>query len=85
MATHKQAEKRARQSLRRHERNRHFQTKLVNAIKKLRATTDKKRAEELLGPTVSVIDSTVSKNVIHKNTANRYKSRLTKFVRSLTF
>ena len=83
MATHKQAEKRARQTIKREARNKHFKTRLVNAMKKLRSLTDKKLASDLLSSTISIVDSSVSKNIIHRNTANRYKSRLTKFVQSL--
>jgi ribosomal protein S20 len=34
----------------------------------------------LLNPTVSVIDKAVNKGLIHRNTAARYKSRLTRHV-----
>ena len=84
MATHKQAVKRARQDIKRQGRNKHFSSRLVNAVKKLRAMTDKKKAEQLLAHTVSIIDKTVSKKVIHQNTASRYKSRLSKYVRTLS-
>jgi small subunit ribosomal protein S20 len=36
-----------------------------------------------LNPTISLIDKAVNKGIIHKNTAARYKSRLTKHVNSL--
>ena len=45
--------------------------------------TIKMEASELLGATVSVIDKAVNKVIIHKNTAARYKSRLTKHVSEL--
>ena len=40
-------------------------------------------APELLAPTVSLIDKMVNKGIIHRNTAARYKSRLTKHVAEL--
>jgi small subunit ribosomal protein S20 len=83
MANHKSAEKRVRQNAKRNEINRSNRSKLRTQIKKLRAavsSSDKKLSGELLTPTVSVIDKAVNKGLIHKNTAARYKSRLTKHV-----
>ena len=86
MANHKSAEKRVRQNAKRNEINRSKRSKLRTQIKKLRATlttADKGQAGELLNPTVSLIDKAVNKGLIHKNTAARYKSRLTKHVSGL--
>jgi small subunit ribosomal protein S20 len=83
MANHKSAEKRVRQNVKRNEINRSNRSKLRTQIKKLRAavaSSDKNLSGELLNPTVSVIDKAVNKGLIHKNTAARYKSRLTKHV-----
>ncbi|MGH9949235.1 MAG: 30S ribosomal protein S20 [Pyrinomonadaceae bacterium] len=83
MANHKSAEKRVRQNAKRNEINRSNRSKLRTQIKKLRvavSASDKKLSTELLNPTVSVIDKAVNKGLIHKNTAARYKSRLTKHV-----
>ncbi len=83
MANHKSAEKRVRQNAKRNEINRSNRSKLRTQIKKLRSAvsaSDKKLSGELLNPTVSVIDKAVNKGLIHKNTAARYKSRLTKHV-----
>jgi len=83
MANHKSAEKRVRQNAKRNEINRANRSKLRTQIKKLRtaiAQHDKSQSGELLSPTVSLIDKAVNKGVIHKNTAARYKSRLTKHV-----
>jgi small subunit ribosomal protein S20 len=86
MANHKSAEKRVRQNVKRNEINRSNRSKLRTQIKKLRgalASTDKNQSTELLNPTVSLIDKAVNKGLIHKNTAARYKSRLTKHVSEL--
>ena len=86
MANHKSAEKRVRQTAKRNEINRSNRSKLRTQIKKLRgalASSDKKVSGELLNPTVSIIDKAVNKGLIHKNTAARYKSRLTKHVSEL--
>lgn len=75
-----------RQNARRNEINRSNRSKLRTSIKKLRAAVashDQSGSTELLIPTVSLIDKAVNKGIIHKNTAARYKSRLTKHVNDL--
>jgi len=86
MANHKSAVKRVRQNEKRNLINRGNRSKLRTQIKKLRtalAGTDKAQSAELLNPTVSLIDKAVNKGLIHRNTAARYKSRLTKHVANL--
>ncbi len=86
MANHKSAVKRVRQNEKRNEINRSNRSKLRTQIKKLRtalAGTDKVQSTDLLKPTVSLIDKAVNKGLIHKNTAARHKSRLTKHVGNL--
>ena len=86
MANHKSAEKRVRQNIKRNEINRSNRSKLRTSIKKLRSAVsggDQTVSSELLYPTVSLIDKAVNKGIIHKNTAARYKSRLTKHVNKL--
>ena len=86
MANHKSAEKRIRQNTKRREINRSNRSKLRTSIKNLRSAVsanDKKASGELLFPTVSLIDKAVNKGIIHKNTAARYKSRLTKHVNNI--
>ena len=86
MANTKSAEKRNRQNIKARERNRAQRSTLRTAIKKLRtavASGDAARAQEILPETLSVIDKTAQKKVIHANTASRYKSRLTKKVATL--
>ena len=87
MANHKSAEKRVRQNVKRNEINRSNRSKLRTQIKKLRAavaSSDKDLSGELLNPTVSVIDKAVNKGLIHKNTAARHKSRLSKHVAEIS-
>ncbi|MBX3292513.1 MAG: 30S ribosomal protein S20 [Acidobacteria bacterium] len=86
MANHKSAEKRVRQNEKRNLINRSNRSRLRTAIKKLRSTIashDKSASVELLNPTVALIDKAVNKGVLHKNTAARYKSRLTKHVNEM--
>ncbi|MCD9187308.1 MAG: 30S ribosomal protein S20 [Pyrinomonadaceae bacterium] len=86
MANHKSAEKRIRQTEKRTAVNRNNRSRLRTQIKKLRAAllhNDKEQSTELLNPTISLIDKAVNKGIIHRNTAARYKSRLTKHVSNL--
>ena len=86
MANTKSAEKRNRQNVKARERNRAQRSTLRTAIKKLRTAVaggDAARAQEILPETLSVIDKTAQKRVIHANTASRYKSRLAQKVAAL--
>ena len=86
MPNHKSAEKRDRQNARRNEVNTANRTRLRTTIKRLRAALDAGNAQEaqqLLSQTVSVIDKSVQKGVLHRNTAARHKARLTSHVNEL--
>jgi small subunit ribosomal protein S20 len=86
MANHKSAEKRARQSERRNVMNRRNRSRLRTAIKELRtalAGSDAAAAQTLLPKTVSLIDKSVQKGVIHRNAAARHKARLTAKVNAM--
>ncbi len=54
-----------------------------NAVRDLRATTDKKEGEKMYPGVVAKIDGLVKRNIIHKNKAGNMKSKLAKFVASL--
>jgi small subunit ribosomal protein S20 len=72
--------KRAAQSNQRAEVNRANRTRVRTMMKRLRIAItagDATAAANLLQPTVSAIDQAITKGVLHENTANRYKSRLT--------
>ena len=80
MPNHKSAEKRMRQNEKRKQINRSNRTRVRSSIRKLRGTLaagNAKELETLLPETISTIDKAVQKGVLHKNTAARYKSRLT--------
>ena len=86
MPNHKSAEKRDRQNKKRNAINSSNRTRLRNQIKKLRsaiATGDKETAQSLLAATVSVIDKSIQKGVLHRNAAARHKSRLTQHINEL--
>ena len=83
MANHQSAKKRIRQSEKRRLRNRYYAVSTRNAIRKLRATTDKAEAEAMLPKVSSMLDRLAKRNIIHNNKAANLKSKLTKFVASL--
>jgi small subunit ribosomal protein S20 len=71
--------KRAAQSIQRAEVNRAHRTRVRSSMKSLRGALrsgDAAAAGALLRPTLSAIDRAVAKGVLEKNSANRYKSRL---------
>ncbi len=79
--TKKQARKRHRQSLERRMRNRSVRTRVRHQMKKMRQAIsdgDASAVATLLPATMSVIDVAWRKGVLHRNTASRYKSRLTR-------
>jgi small subunit ribosomal protein S20 len=82
MANTKQAKKRAAQSDRRRARNRSVVTQVRNVVKNLRRTaeTEGEKVGGLLSNTVSALDVAVRKGVLHRKTASRLKSRISKTV-----
>lgn len=77
--TKKQARKRHRQSEQRRDRNRAVRSRVRRQMRRMRAALaegDAEQIQKLLPETMSVIDNGWRKGVIHKNTASRYKSRL---------
>lgn len=83
MANHKATKKDVRQSRKRNERNRYYGKTTRNAIRDLKAITDKAAAGNDLPEVLSMIDKLAKRNVIHKNKAANLKSKLTKSVNAL--
>ena len=83
MANHKSSIKRIRANATKRLRNRYQAKSTRNAVKKLRGTSSKAEASELLKKVTSMIDRLAKKSVIHKNKAANNKSKLTKFVNNL--
>jgi small subunit ribosomal protein S20 len=75
----KSALKANRQNVKRREHNRQMRSRLRSALKSIRAmldANDMDGAKAALDRTVSVVDKMATKRMIHRNTAARYKSRL---------
>jgi small subunit ribosomal protein S20 len=83
MANHKSSEKRIRQTETKRLNNRYYAKTTRNALKELRATTDKAVATEMLPKVSSLLDKLAKKNVIHKNKAANLKSSIQKHVDAL--
>ena len=86
MANSKQARKRAHQSTVSNAHNASQRSRLRTAIKSVRKAVeagDKAAAAETLRTATSVIDSIADKDVVHKNTAARNKSRLAAAVKAM--
>ncbi len=86
MATHKSALKRQKQNEKRSLRNVHIRSTLKTLIKRVRLTVEAKdidKARIALAEAIPAIDKAKSQGVIHRNTASRKVSRLTKLVNSL--
>jgi small subunit ribosomal protein S20 len=86
MANHPSALKRYRQSQKRRLTNAKNAHKLKTQLKRLKSAVAAKKsadAKGLLSETFSLIDKSVQKGVIKKNTAARYKSRLTRSVNAI--
>ena len=83
MANHKSSLKRIRQASVRRLRNRYYTKTARNAVRELRNTEDKAKAQEMYSKVTSLLDRLAKKNMIHKNKANNLKSKLAKHVQSL--
>ena len=86
MANHKSAIKRARQNEVRRMRNKGYKTMVKKAVKEVRSAVNDnslEAAQESLVKSVSIIQKTVSKGVIHKNNGARKVSRLARKVNRL--
>ena len=81
MANHKSAKKRARQAVKRRDRNRNEKSRTKSAVKGFRtalAAGDAEQTDSALRTVEGVLRRAASKGVIHKKNASRRISRLTK-------
>ena len=81
MANIKSAEKRARQTIKRTARNKSIKTRVKNSRKAVAAAVvagDASKVTATLGAFAATADKAANAGVIHRNTANRLKSRAAK-------
>ena len=76
MAHHQSAKKRIRQDEAKRVHNKYYAKTMRNALKNLRAVTDKDAAAAEYPKVASMIDRLAKRNIIHKNKAANLKSRL---------
>jgi len=87
LANHKSALKRARQNEERRMRNKSAKTRIKNIVKDVRldvSENSKESALTKLDTAKSIIDKAAKKGVIHKKTASRKISRLSKTVNAIS-
>lgn len=87
MANTAQARKRARQAIKRRAHIMSLRSRLRTAVKKVRkaiAAGDKTVAQNVFQESQRVIDSIADKKIIHKNTAARYKRRLSAAIKAMS-
>jgi len=86
LANHKSALKRARQNVVRRTRNRTSKTRIKHVVKEIRLAVNENSPESAskLDVAKSVIDKAAKKGAIHKRTAARKISRLSKLVNTVT-
>ena len=83
MANHKSSLKRIRQTKTRNEHNRYYAKTMRNAVRKLRAMTDKEEAQKLYPAVQKMLDELAKNNIIHKNKAANLKSSLALHIKNL--
>lgn len=83
MANHKSAIKRIRQIEKRRLHNRYYAVTTRNAVRALRAVTEKAKATEMLPKVSSLLDRLAKKHIIHKNKAANLKSELALYINKL--
>ena len=87
MANHVSSLKRARQTEVKTAVNRSNRSKLRGSLRAMREAIgkgDAKAAGEQFRSTTSLLDKSVQKGILHKNTASRYKSRLNARIKAIS-
>ena len=87
MANHKSAEKRARQTIGRNQRNRSYLSQVKTAVKGLRTlvqagTSKVEDLQKQFAQVQSILQKAAAKGVVHKNNASRRIQRLAHLISS---
>lgn len=81
----KSAKKRARQTIVKSAQNKHFKTRMLTMVKNIISWVqggEIEKAKEHFDEAQKAIDTAAKKNIIHKNTAARKKSRIAKAIQT---
>lgn len=84
MATHQDAVKRHRQSLRRRARNRHYRSMMRNQVQRVRNAVDagdQGQAQTEFRKAQSIVHRVARKGIIHRNQAARRISRMNALIK----
>lgn len=87
MANHASALKRVKQTRKRRLRNKSYKSAISTTVKKIFSSIEEKNADGVKASykqAVARLDSAVSKGILHRKTASRKISRLTKKVSELS-
>ena len=83
MANHKSSEKRIRQDKKKTLHNKYYAKTARNAVRKLRAITDKEEAVQMFPKVQKMLDKLAKNNIIHKNKAANIKLGLCAHIQNL--
>jgi small subunit ribosomal protein S20 len=83
MANHKSAKKRIRSNEKKRVMNKMTSSKIKSSMKGVRETEKMEDAEKHYKEAVALLDKSATRGRIHRNTASRKKSQLTKHLNSL--
>lgn len=83
MANHKSSLKRIRQDKTKTAHNKYYAKTMRNAVRKLRAMTNREEAVALYPKVQKMLDKLAKQNLVHANKAANLKSSLSKHVNSL--
>jgi small subunit ribosomal protein S20 len=84
MANHKSAKKRIRSNEKKRVMNKNNASKIKSTMKKVLDSKKPEEAEKIYKEAVALLDKSATRGRIHKNTAARKKSQLTKYVNGLS-
>jgi small subunit ribosomal protein S20 len=84
MPLKRSAIKRAKQNIKRHQRNVAIKSRIKTLMSRVDKAKNGEEAQKTLIKAVSALDKAAQKGVIRKNTASRKKSRLTRKVNALS-
>lgn len=80
MAVHKTVKKRHKQSVKANLKNRAIKSTIKSKTRNLAEAAGKPEAGKNLSELTSLLDKAVKRNILHKKTASRKKSRLAKIL-----
>ena len=83
MANHKSSLKRIRQDKKRQLHNKYYAKTMRNAVRKLRAMTNKDEAAKLFKKEQKMLDKLAKTNIIHRNKAANLKSSLSRQINKM--